>query len=115
MHHLMKWCHLKHHLLDLDNHFDLKNYSLSAAEAARKKTVTKGIIFCLPSVTTSAVGKEVKCALYLTLLINVLLSVDLMSFVHKNLQSGKPSTNFCQSSLLIEWTLLSTALGYKKT
>lgn len=75
---------------------------MAVAEADRKKTIGKGIIFCLPSVTTSANGEEVKHALCLTSIVNVLSSTDHIIFVHKKLQRGKTFANFCHSSLLEE-------------
>ena len=44
---------------------------MAVAEADRKKTIGGGIIFFLPSVTTSADGEEVKHALCLTSIVNV--------------------------------------------
>lgn len=73
---------------------------MAAAEADRKKTIGGGIIFFLPSVTTSADGEEVKHALCLTSIVNVLFSMDHIIFVHKKLQREKTCVNFCHSSLL---------------
>lgn len=72
---------------------------MAVAEADRKKIIGEGIISCLPSVTSSADGEEVKHALCLTSIVNVLLSMDCIIFVHKKLQRGKDFANFCHSSL----------------
>lgn len=60
------------------------------------------LAFCLPSVTASAAGEEVKHVLCFKPLVIILFSMGHISFVPKNFQMVKNSLSFCLSSFLDE-------------